>query len=76
LDRVREYRVPVLLIHGDEDTRVPFSQFLGFKNAAGDASWLKTYTMPGEDHFLGTQTARETVLRETLAFLAEHNPAQ
>ncbi|MEL7481380.1 MAG: alpha/beta fold hydrolase [Pseudomonadota bacterium] len=73
-DRTREYRTPVLLIHGDEDTRVRFDQFEKFRKAAGDASWLTSYVMRGEDHFLYTQNARTEVLRESLKFLEARHP--
>lgn len=73
--RVREYRRPVLLIHGDEDTRVRFGQYQYFIAEAGDQPWLTTHVMRGENHFLGTSEARAAVLRESLSFLAEHHPA-
>ncbi|MEL7130580.1 MAG: prolyl oligopeptidase family serine peptidase [Pseudomonadota bacterium] len=75
-DRVNDYRTPVLLIHGDEDTRVDFDQYQGFTAQAGNASWLTSVVMEGEDHFLFTQNARRQVLENSLAFLAEHHPAQ
>lgn len=72
--RVAEYTTPVLLIHGDEDTRVSFEQYEGFVRAAGDVSWLTPFVMRGENHFLATQASREMVLEQSLAFLAEHHP--
>lgn len=76
LDRVSEYRTPVLLIHGDADTRVEFGQFEAFTKAAGNPSWLTTSVMRGQDHFLYTQEAREQMLTESLAFLAQHHPVE
>ena len=73
--RINEYRRPVLLIHGDEDTRVDFGQYEGFVKKAGDASWLTKHVMRGQNHFLGTSQAREEVLQHSLSFLATHHPA-
>lgn len=73
--RVSEFSVPVLLMHGDEDTRVDFAQYEGFVKAANGASWLTTYVLKGQDHFVSTQTARQQVLEQSLAFLRANHPA-
>ena len=74
-ERVSEYRRPVLLIHGNEDTRVPFGQYELFVKNAGDASWLTKHVMRGQNHFLGTSEARDAVLAQSLSFLEVHHPA-
>ena len=73
--RINEYRRPVLLIHGDEDTRVEFGQYELFVRNAGDAPWLTKHVMRGQNHFLGTTESRREVLDESLSFLATHHPA-
>lgn len=73
-ERVSEYRTPVLLIHGDEDTRVDFSQFQRFVREAGKTSWLQSHVMKGENHFMSTQSAKKQILELSLAFLDEYHP--
>lgn len=75
-ERVSEYTVPVLLMHGDEDTRVPYAQAERFRGLAEGRPWFSFVRMRGEDHFLFTQSARKTMLSESLAFLSEHHPAR
>ena len=75
-ERVNEMTIPVLLLHGKEDTTVPYGQAYELSQAASGQSNVRLVTMEGEDHYLGSTVARETVLRESLSFLGQHHPAR
>ena len=60
---------PILIMHGREDTRVPFRQFTRMREAAGNQPNFTFVEMKGEDHFLQSTYARSDVLKQTLAFL-------
>lgn len=67
---------PILLIHGRDDTTVPYDQSTRMQSAlqaAGKSSRLVTLT--GEDHYLSLPATRQQMLTETLSFLAANNPA-
>ncbi|WP_232494045.1 alpha/beta hydrolase family protein [Novosphingobium kaempferiae] len=67
---------PVLLIHGKDDTVVPYRQSLVMADALKDAG--KPYemvTLPGEDHWLSREETRKRMLAETMRFVQKHNPA-
>ncbi len=67
---------PVLLVHGEKDTNVPFTQFKLMRDAAAKAGKpIDLLTFPEEGH--GFEKAEnQTKWLETLeAFLAKHNPA-
>jgi dipeptidyl aminopeptidase/acylaminoacyl peptidase len=67
-DRIK---IPVLLIHGSDDTVVPLAQ-----SAAMDAALTKAgkahqfVRLPGEDHWLSRGATRVRVLKELEAFLS------
>jgi len=67
--------VPVLLIHGRDDTVVPFEQsqimFDALRHAAKD---VQLVTLKHEDHWLSHGETRLQMLQETVAFLRAHNP--
>lgn len=67
---------PILVMHGREDTRVPFRQFTRMREAAGNRPNFTFVEMEGEDHFLQSTYARSDVLKRTLAFLDAHHPVQ
>jgi len=73
--RTTDYRAKVLLMHGDEDLVVEYSQSRVFARRWGDRSGMKFVTLEGADHFMRTSAIRRTVLEESLAFLAQHHPA-
>ena len=73
--QVAAMTAPVLLMHGREDTRVPFQQFTRMREAAGNRPNFTFVELDGEDHFLQSTYARSDVLRQTLAFLKTHHPA-
>lgn len=67
---------PVLLIHGEDDTVVPYRQSQVMANALKDAK--KPYelvTLTGEDHWLSRADTRKQMLTETMRFVQKHNPA-
>lgn len=76
LRQVADWRVPVLLIHGDEDSVVPVSQSREMNRALSRAGKdVRLVVMEGADHN-GWSTADETtVLTEMETFLARHLPA-
>lgn len=76
ISRSREIAVPTLVLHGDEDTRVPFEQFEMLQSAASANGALSFGVLGGEDHFLFTKTARQAVLEQSLLFLEKHHPSR
>lgn len=64
---------PVLLIHGRNDTIVPFNQSQIMATALQGAG--KLVPLEGEDHYLSLSSTRQKMLTETLSFLEQHNPA-
>ncbi|MEM1035347.1 MAG: prolyl oligopeptidase family serine peptidase [Pseudomonadota bacterium] len=74
--RGSEYRVPVLLLHGDEDTTVPVGQSKALYSALSNSADPRLIVFDGDDHQLARTTSRVKVPEETLAFLQEHHPAR
>lgn len=70
-----DFEAPVLLIHGNDDTVVPFIQSRimarALKKAKKDVTVVK---LKGEDHFLSKATTRMHTLREIEKFLDKHMP--
>jgi dipeptidyl aminopeptidase/acylaminoacyl peptidase len=68
-------KMPVLLIHGRDDTVVPFEQsqtmFDALKNRKKD---VELVTLKKEDHWLSRGETRLQMLEATVAFLKAHNP--
>lgn len=75
-EQAAQIRAPVLLIHGEEDDVVEIRQSELMQRALGDRARL--VRLPEEGHFWDewSREHRLTVLRETEAFLAQHNPAR
>ena len=66
---------PVLLIHGRDDTVVLYEQSAKMADALDDAGKpYKLVELEGEDHWLSLGETRMQMLRETMAFVLEHNP--
>jgi dipeptidyl aminopeptidase/acylaminoacyl peptidase len=67
--------VPVLLIHGKDDTVVPFEQsqviYDALKGAKKD---VQLVTLKHEDHWLSRGETRLQMLETSVAFLRAHNP--
>lgn len=67
---------PVLLIHGKDDTVVPFKQSQVMADALKDAG--KPYEMvvlKHEDHWLSRGETRKEMLSATMRFVQKYNPA-
>jgi Dipeptidyl aminopeptidases/acylaminoacyl-peptidases len=66
---------PVLLIHGRNDTIVPYNQSEIMRNAMRAANKpVELIELPGEDHGLSFAPTRRQMLNATIAFLERHNP--
>jgi dipeptidyl aminopeptidase/acylaminoacyl peptidase len=72
LDRVG---VPVLLVHGRDDTVVPFEQSDIMLSAMKKADKnVELVVLKKEDHWLSRSQTRLQMLQSTVAFLKAHNP--
>jgi pimeloyl-ACP methyl ester carboxylesterase len=75
IEHVSSVNVPVLLIHGRDDTVVPFEQsdvMLSALKRAGKS--VEMVTMKHEDHWLSRGETRLQMLQTTVAFLKANNP--
>lgn len=69
------FEAPVLLLHGKDDSVVPWEQSLFMSNALRDADkHVELITIKGEDHWLSSSATRMEMLREISRFVREHNP--
>lgn len=67
---------PLLLIHGRNDTVVPFEQSTLMQTAARAAGKpVRLVELQGENHNLSYPATRLQMLEETIAFLQANNPA-
>jgi dipeptidyl aminopeptidase/acylaminoacyl peptidase len=67
--------VPILLIHGKDDTVVPFDQSNDMAvalRAAGKP--VQFVTLKAEDHWLSNSDTRLQMLQAAVAFVEKHNP--
>ena len=68
---------PVLLIHGRDDTVVPYSHTTRMADALKDAGKpYEVVTLDGEDHWLSRAKTRQQMLEAAVAFVEKHNPAR
>lgn len=75
--RITRDTPPFLLIHGREDTTVPFSQSERMQQAAAAAGRpADLIALEGDDHYLSTSATRTRMLEATEAFLRQHLPVQ
>ena len=75
IEHVAAVTVPVLLIHGRDDTVVPYEQsdvMLSALKRAGKTATL--VTMKHEDHWLSRSETRLQMLQATVDFLRANNP--
>jgi dipeptidyl aminopeptidase/acylaminoacyl peptidase len=75
IEHVAAVTVPVLLIHGRDDTVVPFEQsdvMLSALKRAGKSATL--VTLKHEDHWLSRSETRLQMLQATVDFLKANNP--
>lgn len=67
--------VPVLLIHGRDDTVVPYEQSRRMADALERLHKpVEMVDLKSEDHWLSRSATRLQMLAATVAFLKEHNP--
>lgn len=67
---------PVMLIHGRDDTVVPFDQSVRMADALKDAGKPYQFVeLAGEDHWLSRSETRNQMLQSAIAFVQKHNPA-
>lgn len=66
---------PVLLIHGRDDTVVPFAQSTRMEEALRAAGrQVELVALAREDHHLSREATRIETMRAAVAFLERHNP--
>ena len=66
---------PVMLIHGKDDTVVPFGQSADMTRALQAANKpVEFVTLRGEDHWLSSADTRLEMLSSAVAFLEKNNP--
>ena len=69
--------IPVLLVHGRDDTVVPLEQSRIMADALRDAGKpVELVVQPGADHWLSRGETRLQTLTSVVAFLEKHNPPQ
>lgn len=72
---VDQVKVPILLIHGKDDTVVPLEQTLIMEKALRAAKKpVEVVIMPSEDHWLSRGETRLMMLNSVVAFLEKNNP--
>ena len=75
IKHVEAVRIPILLVHGRDDTVVPIEQsclmLKALQAAHKDAQLVE---LDGEDHWLSRSNTRLQMLQTTTAFLIAHNP--
>jgi pimeloyl-ACP methyl ester carboxylesterase len=75
LEQVNDVTIPILLIHGRDDTVVPFEQSELMADALKKAKKsVELVKLKNEDHWLSRSDTRLQMLQETVRFLLEHNP--
>lgn len=66
---------PILLIHGKDDTVVPYVHSTKMADALKDADKpFELVTLEGEDHWLSRSETRRTMLEAAVRFVEQHNP--
>jgi dipeptidyl aminopeptidase/acylaminoacyl peptidase len=77
IDHIDAINVPVLLIHGHDDTVVPFEQSeVMFKALRRAQKSVDLVVLDHEDHWLSRGETRLQMLKSTVAFLRAHNPPE
>ncbi|MCJ1960625.1 prolyl oligopeptidase family serine peptidase [Novosphingobium mangrovi (ex Hu et al. 2023)] len=67
---------PILLVHGKDDTVVPFEQSSKMADALKDAGKpYEVVVLDEEDHWLSRAETRKAMLKAVVGFVAKHNPA-
>lgn len=74
-EHIEAITAPVLLIHGRDDSVVPYAQsdsMAGAMKRAGKS--VELVTLKEEDHWLSRAETRTQMLQSSIAFLRKHNP--
>jgi dipeptidyl aminopeptidase/acylaminoacyl peptidase len=67
--------IPILLVHGKDDTVVSYDQSVMMADALRRAGKpVEFVTLPGEDHWLSRGATRLEMLKAVTAFLEKNNP--
>jgi dipeptidyl aminopeptidase/acylaminoacyl peptidase len=75
IEHVAAVNAPVLLIHGKDDTVVPYDQSEVMEKALKKAGkQVEFVTLKHEDHWLSRSATRLQMLEATVAFLKKNNP--
>jgi dipeptidyl aminopeptidase/acylaminoacyl peptidase len=75
IDHLQGVTAPILLIHGRDDTVVPYDQSDAMLNALKHAGKsVEMVTLKHEDHWLSSSETRLQMLEATVAFIRAHNP--
>lgn len=75
IKHVDAVRAPVLLIHGRDDTVVPYEQSqIMYDALRGEKKDVELVTLKKEDHWLSSGDTRLQMLQATVAFLQAHDP--
>jgi dipeptidyl aminopeptidase/acylaminoacyl peptidase len=75
IDHVDAVTVPILLIHGRDDTVVPYAQSEEMAKALRRAGKsVQFISLPNEDHWLSHNTTREQMLDAVVSFLERNDP--
>jgi dipeptidyl aminopeptidase/acylaminoacyl peptidase len=76
-DHIGAATPPILLIHGKDDTVVPFEQSQNMVDAMRRAGKpVDLEVLRQEDHWLSHGETRLQMLQATMTFVEKHNPAQ
>lgn len=66
---------PILLIHGRDDTVVPYDHSRKMADALKDAKKPhELIALDGEDHWLSSSATRQQMLEAAVRFIERHNP--
>lgn len=76
IKHVDAVKAPVLLIHGRDDTVVPYEQSqIMYDALRSEHKDVQLVTLKKEDHWLSSSDTRLQMLQATVAFLQAHDPA-
>jgi len=76
ITHVGNVTIPILMIHGKDDTVVPIEQTYAMERALKAAGKsVQTVILPGEDHWLSRGGTRLTMLTSVVNFLQANNPS-
>ena len=75
ITHVSKVTIPILMVHGRDDTVVPLEQSQVMADAMRKAGKpVELIVQKGEDHWLSRGETRREMLEATMAFVEKHNP--